>query len=337
MARRNLLRSLLAASLLMVGSGAVGMLAAPSPAGADHDPEFKPDHRVAVYETSFNPGIVYARRGQTVQFELAPGVSNHHTVTLDNGKCEDLPESLCEKTFDDPDHPPVYRFSNYGEYPFHDRYAKEAGIDMSGKIVITDNPPTVQPTNPPPTATTTTTTMSSTTTTRPATTTTTLPPTTTTTAPTTIRPFVVGATDPTTTTTAATVAPATKAGATDSPAGAKTRDRGSGKGDGKGDGKDKAAATDPPPSASGSPEGSPIEVLFDASTLTPLPESSPAPDDYTGDSGAEETAMIDLLRGESAADDGTRLVVIALGGLGFLVLLVGVTAWFRRSSRYFPA
>ena len=63
MARRNLLRSLLTASLLMVGSGAVGMLAAPSPAGAHH-PNFVPDHRVAVYENSFNPSIVYAQRGR---------------------------------------------------------------------------------------------------------------------------------------------------------------------------------------------------------------------------------------------------------------------------------
>jgi plastocyanin len=308
------------------------MLAAPSPAGAHHDPNFKPDHRVAVHETYFNPSIVYARRGQTVQFELAPGVSNHHTVTLDNGKCEDLPDSLCEKTFDDPEHPPVYRFSNYGEYPFHDRYSKEAGFDMSGKIVITDNPPTVPPTNPPPTATTTSTTMSPTTTTRPATTTT-LPPTTTTTAPTTIRPFLIGDTGSTTTTTAAPVAGATKAGAAEaSPAGDK-------KGKGKGDGKSKTAATDPPATAaSASPEGSPIEVLFDASTLTPLPEASPTADGpTTSDSGSEEAALLDLLGADGRSDDGTRILVIAGGLLAFAILLVGATAWFRRSSRYFPA
>lgn len=327
MARRNLLRALLTASLLMVGSGAVGMLAAPSPAGAHHQPNFKPDHLVAVYDTSFNPNIIYARRGQTVQFELAPGVSNHHTVTLDHGKCQDLPESLCEKNFDDPDHPPVYQFSNYGEYPFYDRYAKEAGLDMSGKIVITDNPPTVQPPNPPPT---TTSTMWSTTTTRPATTTT-VPPTTTTTAPTTIRPFLIGDTGSTTTTAAATVVGATTAGATGaSPAG----DRNKGKG--KGDGKSKTPSTDSPTSAS--PEGSPIEVLFDASTLTPLPESSPTEDEpTTSDSGSEESAMMDLLRGENVSDDGTRKVVIGLGVLTLLALLVGATAWFRRSSNYFPA
>jgi hypothetical protein len=305
------------------------MLAVPSPAGAHHI-RYVPDHRVTVHETYFDPPVVYAKRGQIVQFDLAPGVSDQHTVTLDNGKCEGRPDSLCEETFEDPDHPPVYRFSNYGEYPYHDRYSKEAGIEMTGKIVITDNPPTVQPPNPPPT--TTSTTMVSTTTTGPATTTT-LPPTTTTTAPTTIRPFLIGDAGSTTTTTVATVVGATKAGETGaSPAGDKN------KGKGKGDGKSKTPSTDPTAPAPGSPEGSPIEVLFDASTLTPLPESSPTADDSTtSDSGPEESAMFDLLSGESSADDQTRLVILGLGVLAFLGLLVGVTAWFRRSSRYFPA
>ena len=334
MARRNLLRSLLTASLLL-GSSAVGILAAPSPAGAHHNPNFKPDHIVTVHQDYFDPAVVYASRGQTVQFNLAPGVSNHHTVTLAHGECRDLPESLCERNFDDPDHPPVYKFSNYGEYPFYDRYAKEAGCDMSGKIVITDDRPTVQPTNPapPPNSCAMTSSSSSsttTTTTQPATTTT-LSPTTTTTAPTTIRPFLIGGDTGSTTTT--TVAPVATAGASTSPAGEKN------KGKGKGDGKNKTASTDPPTTAPpATPEGSPIEVLFDASTLTPLPESSPTTDDSTtSDSGPEESAMIDLLRGENVSDDETRLVVIGLGVLAFLGLLVGVTAWFRRSSRYFPA
>lgn len=331
MARRNLVRSLLAASLMVVFS-AVGMLAVPSPAGAHHI-RVVPDYRVTVYETSFDPPVVYAKPGQTVQFDLAPGVSSHHTVTLDNGKCEGRPEQLCEETFEDPQHPPVFRFSNYGEYPYHDRYADDAGLDMSGRIVITDNPPTVQPTNPPPT--TTSTTMSSTTTSRPVTTTT-LPPTTSTTGPTTIRPFVIADTGPTTTTIApspagtSTTGSTKKDGAGASAAGAKDKSKG------KGDGKGKAASTDKPAPAA-LPEGSPIDVTFDPATLTPLPESSPTESvATTPDSGPEESAVFDLLGAENAADDA-HLLIIAFGVLGFLVLLTGGIAWFHRSSRYFPA
>lgn len=336
MARRTLLRSLLTATLMVVPS-AVGVLAASSPAGAIDNP----DHRVTVYETSFNPNIVYALRGETVQFDLAPGVSTNHTVTLENGVCADRPMRLCEETFDDPENPPVFRFSDYGEYPYYDRHAREAGNhDMRGRIIITDNPPTVPPPQPPPTTTssTTSTTMSSTTTTRPATTTT-LPPTTATTAPTTVRPFVIGDPGPTTTTTtpapagAATTGSPKKGGTAAPPSGDKGKDKG------KGNGKGKAASVDTPATAQpASPEGSPIEVTFDPATLTPLPEpSATANGDTTPDSGPEESAMLDLLSADNAIDDGTDLLVMALAVLGALVLLTGAVAWFRRSSRYFPA
>lgn len=329
MARRNLLRSLLAASLMAL-SGAGGLLVAPLPAGAITNP----DHRVMVYETKFSPDVLYARRGQTVQFDLAPGVSTDHTVTLENGVCADRPARMCEETFDDPADPPVFRFSDYGEYPYYDRYAREAGdLNMQGMIIVTDQPPppTTTTTTAPPT---TSTTMSSTTTTRPATTTTLPPATTTTTAPTSIRPFVLSDTGPTTTTTAPTPAAGATLASTNGGTGTPTA---AAKDKGKGDGKGKAGATDTPPSTSAPSDGLPVDVVFDAASLTPLPESSAPAGVTTSDSGPEEAALLDLLGAENSADDGTRVMIIAGGVLALAILLVGAVAWHQRSSRYFPA
>lgn len=329
MARRNLLRSLLAASVMVV-SGTTGLLVAtPTPGGAAE--AFVPDYRVTVYETKFSPSTIYARPAETVQFDLGPGVGTNHTVTLENGTCGNRPSRLCERTFDDPNNPPVFRFSNYGEYRFYDRIAREAGQhDMGGVIVIMDNPPptttstTMAPPPPPPPPPTTTTTQASTTTTRPVTTT--FPSSTTTTAPSTIRPFVIFDAPATTTTTAAAGAPAAPAGSKGQPKG-KSAD--------KDQGKDKPDDADSTTTSSSLPEG-PTDVVFDEASLTPLPDTTPI-GSSTPDSGPEEAAVVDLLDGDEPVDDDSNLLIVGIGVLVVVALSGAIIAWGRRSSRYFPA
>lgn len=335
MARRYLLRSLLAVSVMVV-SGATGLLGgAPAPAGAAQG--FEPDYRVTVYETKFSPSTIYARPAETVQFDLGAGVSTNHTVTLENGTCGGRPTRLCERNFDDPDDPPVFRFSNYGEYRFYDRIAREAGQhDMGGVIVIMDNPPptTTSTTMAPPG--TTSTTLATTTTTRPVTTTTTVAPATTTTAPGEIRPLVVTAPPPTTppSTDNATAAPSGTPGAGGDPAPAGATGPSKGRTAHPGRGKDRPDENEATTTTSGLP-GGPIDVVFDEASLTPLPDplgvSSPP------DSLPEEAALVDLLRDDQSGDDESRLLFVGIGILTVLLLAGGAIAWGRRASRYFPA
>jgi plastocyanin len=325
MARRNLLRSLLAASVMVV-SGTTGLLVAP--AGAAEP--FEPDYRVTVYETKFSPATIFARPTETVQFDLGVGVGTNHTVTLENGTCGGRPTQLCERNFDDPNDPPIFRFSNYGEYRFYDRIAREAGQhDMGGVIIIMDNPPptTTSTTMAPST---TSTTLATTTTTRPITTTT-LAPTSTTTAPSTIRPFVISAPTSTTTTTAA---PASSS-STSAPAASGGKDQSKGKNADRGHNKDKPREGDTSTTTTPGLPGGPIDVVFDEASLTPLPD--PFGGSSTPDSLPEEAALVDLLSSDRPADDESRLLFVGIGVLTAVLLIGGIVAWGRRSSRYFPA
>lgn len=340
MARRNLLRTFLSASLL-VGSVAAGVLAAPAPAGAA---DFVPDHVVYVHETYFEsawggapgePTKVYAHPQETIEFKLVDGVGPHHAVKLDID-CDGRLQGQCERAFDDPnaptDHPVVFRFFGTGSVPFYDRYAKdEHNFDMGGLFVIQDEP-LPAPTTP----TTTTTTLGPTTTTtaRPGTTTTTRAQTTTTTAPTAIHPQLVSDPPPSTTTTAAP-APAHTNNAPVVPAANKDKDKG--KNNDKG--KVKAAGTETPTTASLAPV-LPTDVVFDAATLTPGPATlSDAPDGGNGDEVAIDAApVVGLLdHVEKAGDEGDHLLLLALGALTCLLLACGIWGWHNRASRYDPA
>src|SRR5689334_16416989 len=159
MARRNPLRSLLAASLLALPATVV-MLAAPAaPAGAS-TPDTVCNTEVTLRTTGFDPPTVWARPGEIVCFRLGPGVDTNHTVTLEAGRCMQVPNQLCEKNFDnyqqDPGHPPAFRFSAEDTYPYYDRIAYEAGNDnVRGRIIVTNAPPPTTTTTIPPTTTTT--------------------------------------------------------------------------------------------------------------------------------------------------------------------------------------
>lgn len=343
MARRNPLRLLLSASL-MIGSVVAGALAAPTSGGAA---EFVPDHVVLVHPTHFEgpwggrPGVpttVYARRGETIEFRLAEPGDTHHTVTLENRNCDDgRPDEFCERSFDlNP--PVIFSFFSLQEYPFYDRYAREEGRpEMVGKFVITDSPPPVPPstttTTIPPSTTTTT---GPPTTTEPPTTPTTASPTTTTTAPTQVRPFVIPD-PPSTTSTMPAPASVTTNGAGPAPAANKDKNRDQDKGKAKG----KAAGTETPTTGSPvAPDAIPPDAVFDPSTLTPSPTPMPDAPGSPGPANVdlESSAIMNLLDGEEeerSTDYGPML--LALGGLALVLSIGGVCVWFGRPSRYDPA
>jgi len=325
LARRNSLCSWLTASVLMF-SGMAGMLW-PSPAGAADEVVVWVHPTFFEMEKSPNPSqpnIVYAKPYQTIIFRLVDPTDRHHSVTVDPAECTGKPSVLCDRAFDDPNvkhdeaNNPVitYSWSKEKDYPFSDRYAPESGREMTGIFRVSSAPPTVQPAPPAPT---TTTTMA------PATTTT-MAPTTTTTAPTSIRPLLISDSPPTTATTRA-ANPVTSP--TTAPAG-KSNDK---------DKVKKAASPSTPTTAAPGPDGTmPPDSVFDPAALTPAPTLMPAPEGDSGDEAAiDASAAASLLDPEKSGDDGSKLMLTALGGLAVLLLLGGGWGWFNRASQYDPA
>jgi hypothetical protein len=344
MARQNLLRSLLAASL-MATTVAVGLSAlTPAPAGAADATLY----RITLSEKSgFDPGVQdQVRVGDYIAFflDMKSSTSTDHSVTWDDqSTCPDAPGAgPCwpELRFNDPNQKCMVR--NYvlpntrcvlvrtaGPFRYHDAlYQAAGGQDFQGLINVA-GPTTTTTTTAAPT--TTTTTAPTTTTSRPVTTTT-LPSTTTTTAAptTTIRPFLIQDPDPTTTTTAR---PATSGAAGANKSGLATP-AGKGKSKGKGD----APAT--PTTATPAPPDAPsAEPVFDPASLTPgpitLPETVVSADPEDG--AYLDSALMGLLNPEKTPDDGTGLMLAVLAVTGFGVLAGGAWLWYHRGSRYFPA
>ena len=343
MARRNLWRSLLTASLLTV-SGLAGVLAvAPPPAGAAAS-------GASLYEIhlsengGFSPGVVDVKVGDYLAFVLDTqySASDNHSVTWDDtNPCPNDPGGPpCwpELRFNDPNQKCTVR--NYvipntrcilvregGAYRYHDRLYQEAGgTDFQGLVRVTG-----PPTGPPDT--TTTTARPATTTTTVPVTTSTRPATTTTTDPGSIHPLLLNDPAPTTTsTTAPPVAPvavagADKPGAGASPPTAPVKD--------KGKSKPEAPATTAPTTAA---PAAPAPVL-DAAALTPGPVALPdtvAPAD-PADGSELDGSVLGLLQREAPVDNGSNLLLIAVAALAVFLLGLGIVAWCRRSSRYFPA
>ena len=315
------MRSWLAATLLSL-SGAAGIFVAAPPIGAAAAPDCVPERTVTVYETEFKPASVWAKKQEFICFVLGPGVGTHHTVTLESDDCNTRFTSLCEQRFDDPPRASLaFRFSEYNEYSYFDRYVRdEHRPDMKGLMVVSPADQTVPPATP-------TSTSSTTTTTAPASTPTTAGPTTTTTAPTSIRPMLVPDPAPTTTTTRAanpaaspTPAPASKSNDKDSKA-------------------KKAASPSTPTTAAPAPDGTmPPDSVFDPAALTPAPTLMPAPDGSHGDEAAiDASEAASLLDPQQADDDGSKLLLLAFGALALMLMVGGGWAWFTRASRYDPA
>jgi plastocyanin len=326
MARRNLLRSLLTASL-MATAGAVSALLPATPAGAA-DNNYT---TVRVSDMAFTPDHVTVRSGDIVVFTLTPEATVQHTVTFEkNSVCSTNRDDTCERVFTEEQRSVGFRFlkspGEDGVFEYYDRFAQaQGGNGMHGTVVVTDAPTTS--TTLEPTSSTTVVQPSTTSTTRPVTTTT-VAPTTSTSAPSTIHPFLIH--EPVTTTT--TTAP--------KPAGSTKNGGGSASAADKGKGKGKPASTETPTTAAPAPpEGLPGDRVFDPASLTPSPESMPGA--ATSDPGTVEeldAATIALLhQDESSSDDGTRLVLIVTAGLGLVVLGGATLAWYGRNSRYFPA
>lgn len=324
MSRRNLMRSCLAASLLAL-SGAAAVLVAPAPpAGAADVPCAV---NVTLRTTGFDPPTVWAKPGDAgvVCFFRGPGVDTNHTVTLENGQCSQLPNRLCEKSFDDPAYPLKFRFSSEDTYPYFDRTARDQGNDnVRGRIIITNNPPPpASTTTPPPSA-------------GPTTTTTAAPAATTTTTDGSVHPFVITNADPASTTTTTTPPhltvintgppagkPATGAGGAAAAADAS-----------KAKGKAAAGST----TTTTAPPAVPDPSVLDPAALIPAPEATPAPTpDAVTPVEDVTSAAADLLHSDRGADDGTRLLLVALAALGVFLLGGGIFGWYHRSSRYFPA
>lgn len=346
MARRNLLWSLLAASVMVV-SGTTGLLvAAPAPAGAA-DVNLYQVHLSE--QRGFNPGTLKGVRvGDYIAFKLDKDArSNVHSVTFDDQSAcpTDQGNVPCwpELRFNDPNQKCMLR--NYvlpntrcievltvppgGLARYHDELARAAGgPDFQGAVEVVGPSAPTTTTVPPPSTTTTTAAPTSTTTGPAATTTTTVPPTTATTAPTPIRPMLIGS--PASTTTTAPSAGGADAGSgkkgSTSPTGG-ARDKGKVKGDSA------------PTSTTAASEPPPVEVSFaDSLDLGPvtLPESVEPADTAEG---TELDAALDLLgsgKGEPADDRG-RFLLLGGAAAGVLALGIGFLAWWGRSSRYIPA
>lgn len=321
MARRNLLRSWLAASLLALtgAAGAMAAVAVPaSPAGAVDNNYVD----VTVLETAFNPATVYARPGDIVRFTLGTGVSTQHTVTLEAGSCNGRPNQLCERTFDDTHRTVMFRFSSSDTYPYFDRIARDAGNnDMRGTIVITDQPPVTSNTTPPTTA-------------PRATTTTTAAPTATT-EPGSIHPFLVN--DPPQESTTTTTAPAHLSVVTIPAPPAKT---GTGAAAAADSGKGKAKAAPGSTTTTTAPAAAvPDPSILVPASLLPTPDSPPPAVSSDSNTPVDDvtSAAADLLHNDGS-DDGTHLLlIIAIAALTVFLLGAGTIGWYRRSSRYFPA
>ena len=336
MARLNLVRSLCAVSLLAFSVTA--WIPAASAADADADAEPQPvvvkvhaDH----FEGQAGDGRVYARSGQKIVFQLVDPADTRHTVTIEGDDCHTRYTWLCEQRFDNPRDKTVdFRFSVDGEYGFYDRYAKDAGREMTGRFIISAAPPPIPPATTTTTSTTTTSTAppSTTPSTAPTTTTSTAP-TTTTTAPSSIRPFLIPDPAPATTTTTAQPAPPPPNAA---PAGDKDKDKK------RDNGKSKAAGTETPTTATpADPHAVPPDSLFDPAMLTPGPTA--LSDIFGFDSGdqaaLDAAALADLLDPASVETDSGdgRLTVYVVGAFALVLMVGGAWAWQHRSSRYFPA
>ena len=327
MARRNLWRSLATASLLLVSTVAAGLVATP-PASADNNSVI-----VNVSDNGFSPATVNAKVGDPIIFVLQDNASDHHTITSDdNGNCPEKPGAPCwpEMAFDD-GHPCTFRnfqlarircitFVAAGNFPYYDRYAREAGFDLHGTMVVA---PSVSPT------TTTTVRPPVTTTTAPRATTTTTAPATTTTTDGAIHPLLVSDPGATTTTWAPVPLKVTSSGgpAASPPTTTTTA-------------KDKAKAKDGPATTTTTTAPAPPAGLFDTSTLTPAaptPDPSPAAVTDLDNSVDVQSALAGILHPDKPSDSGASWLLLACGGFAALVLLGGGWAWFHRSSRYFPA
>ena len=342
MARRNPLRSWLAAALSIAAVMAAGVfMVQPVPAGAAERKLFT----ITVTESGFNPPVVLnVNVDDILMFALdtTPGMTEQHTVTFeDNSSCPGSRGAVpCwpELRFDD-GHPNCLDAS--GLKPGHRcmlvrdpgktvQYHDAFNVSNVGEIRVLGQATTT--TGP---ATTTTTAPASTTTTTQPTTTTTSAQTTTTTAPTQLRPFVVQDPGPTT----STMAPAapvtvTNTGGTSAPPANKDKDKDKGK-----SAKVKSASVETPTTAAPAPSDAlPPDSVFDPAALTPGPIELPhAPGDPAdGDEvNLESAAVMNLLDAEEAADH--RPLLLAFGALAFLLFIGGVWAWFHRASRYDPA
>jgi hypothetical protein len=139
---------------------------------------------------------------------------------------------------------------------------------------------------------------------------------------------------PTTTTTAA---PKPAAPANNAPvAAASSKDKDKGKNNDKG----KAKAGESETAAPADPGVLPTDVIFDASTLTPGPTMvADTSNSENGDEVAIDAApVVGLLdHVESVGDDGSHLMLLAMGALTCLLLACGIWGWHNRSSRYDPA
>lgn len=316
MARRNLLRSLAAASLLAVTSGALLAGAATPAAAVDNNVI-----TVTVTDSGFTQTDIQARVGDHLIFRLDDAAQEPHTLAWDGGQIR-------------------YQFSRPGrtstELPMRNA-GKAAFFDsdhvgpndpnagpFAGTLTVTDAPPPPPDTTSSSTSTTVTTAVQPTTTTvttaRPEPTTTVFPPTTQTTGFTTIHPMLVADPGPTATTT--TTAPKKK----DAPA-----DKG----------KAKAAGTETPTTATPAPPGPPpVEPIFDPATLTPGPTAPPAGDITavvgSADANLDASAAASLLSTDKPANDSV-LMLIALSGLVVFLMAAVLWRWHHRSSRYFPA
>jgi plastocyanin len=303
----------LAASLLALSAAATVFTVGAPPAGAVDNNYVD----VILTRTGFIPATVYARPGDLVRFSLDtsdPNMTRDHTVTLEAGRCASLPNQLCEKSFDDPDNPPVFRFSTADSYPYFDHFHQ----DWRGTIVITAQPPVTTTTAPPTTPTTAA---------HPA------QSTTTTTAAGAVHPFVVNDPPPVATTT--TTTPAHLSVVTiPSAAPAKPADTAAAAAGDNGKGKGKAAAAGSTTTTT-APPAPPDASIFNEASLIPTPQlaaaapSNPPVEDVT-------SPAADLLHPDHH-DGDTRLLVVAVAALAAFLLGVAVIGWCRRSSRYFPA
>ncbi|MGH9008585.1 MAG: hypothetical protein ACRDYF_01920 [Acidimicrobiia bacterium] len=345
MARRNLLRSRLAAALSVVVVMALGLLTVrPVPAGAAERRIFE----IIVTDAGFNPNVVPDANVNDVLMFTLDQTTDQHTVTFeDDSVCPgDRGAEPCwpELRFDDrnpncvagnirlPGRRCMIVLEPGKTVRYHDSFNAANGgeIKVLGQPTTTTGPSTTTTTRPP----TTTTTAPPTSTTQPPTTATTGPQTTTSTAPAQIRPFVIP--DPSSTT--STMAPpvsVTTDGGTPAPTANKDKD----KDKGKGKAKSKAAGTETPTTVTPiAPDALPPDTGFDPAALTPGPVAVP---DVPGAPGAddvnlESAAVLNLLdREEEPAD--RRPMLLALGALAFLLFVGGVWGWFHRPSRYDPA
>src|SRR4051812_4511193 len=195
MARRNLLRSLAAASLLAVTSGAL-LAGASAPAFAVDSNTIV----VTVRDDGFSQLDIQARVGDHLIFRLDDAAQQPHTLAWDGGQIR-YQFSRPDRTTDEL--PPL---KNAGKASFFDSdYVRPNDPNpgrFAGKLTVTDTPPQPPDTTSSSTSTTVTTVRATTTTVttaRPEPTTTVFAPTTQTTGVTAIHPMLVADPAPTTT------------------------------------------------------------------------------------------------------------------------------------------